>query len=353
MRARFVSLLAALAAAVLAPVPTAAGLVACGGTVTTSITFDANLDCAGDGLIVGADKVTIDLNGFALSGNTTGVGIQVLGFEKVTIENGLIESFEDGIHVGGNAQKVKITDVTVFGCQGDGIDLDDSDAGKVKGCFLNGNLLRGLTIGPGGQGNKIEKTTAVGHSTAGFEVGGSGNVLKKVDAAVNTQGILLLGDGNEVSSCRALRSADHGIEIEGSSNEVAKCDVAGSLAEGILVDGGSGNVLEKNVVTGSRQDGILLTDADGTVVKKNTVSASELDGIAVAADSAGVLVEGNESFGNHTDGIDTESASTTLKKNEVYANGELGIEADGGAIDGGGNEARDNADGGCTGGIEC
>ena len=40
----------------------------CGDTVTQSVTLGAEMTCSNNGLIAGADGITIDLGGFTLSG---------------------------------------------------------------------------------------------------------------------------------------------------------------------------------------------------------------------------------------------------------------------------------------------
>ena len=57
---------------------------ACGQVVHGNITLTANLVCAGDGLIVGGDSTTINLNGYSISGpgdNSSKVGIAVPSFK--------------------------------------------------------------------------------------------------------------------------------------------------------------------------------------------------------------------------------------------------------------------------------
>ena len=44
------------------------GTVACGQVVQGNVTLTANLNCSGDGLIVGDDETTINLNGFGIYG---------------------------------------------------------------------------------------------------------------------------------------------------------------------------------------------------------------------------------------------------------------------------------------------
>src|SRR5438045_8172316 len=85
----------AAVAAVLTPVPaSAAGApLACGTVLTASITLKADLTCAGDALIIGADGITVDLGHHVLRGSTGGVGIGVDNRQNVTVENGRIVGF--------------------------------------------------------------------------------------------------------------------------------------------------------------------------------------------------------------------------------------------------------------------
>ena len=73
-----------LVALVLASLVTGAAQTAqasdlCGVTIVENLTLDHDQTCTGDGLVVGADGITIDLNGHTLAGLGTGVGIEVTG----------------------------------------------------------------------------------------------------------------------------------------------------------------------------------------------------------------------------------------------------------------------------------
>src|SRR5262245_63275897 len=58
-----------------------------------------NLTASGDCLVVQADFVTIDLNGFVITGNGTGVGITDVNVERrgVTVRNGTLTGFSNGV----------------------------------------------------------------------------------------------------------------------------------------------------------------------------------------------------------------------------------------------------------------
>src|SRR4051794_4427866 len=104
---------AGLAAAVLPGTPAWAS-PSCGSTLTTNTTLTADLVCAGDGLIIGADGITLNLGGHTITGTAGGNGINDgFGgsghFNNVTIRNGKGNAFDIGVNLAG------VHDVTVRG----------------------------------------------------------------------------------------------------------------------------------------------------------------------------------------------------------------------------------------------
>lgn len=99
---RFARLLPAILAlaAWLSLIP-AAGYT-CGLTITKDTTLGADLlGCEGDGIIVAADDVTLDLGGHSIIGlrKERTAGIRVQNVKNVTIKNGTIAAFERGIYL--------------------------------------------------------------------------------------------------------------------------------------------------------------------------------------------------------------------------------------------------------------
>jgi hypothetical protein len=93
----------------LAAGPAHAQPLRCGDTVTQDTTLTADLlDCRGDGLVIGADGITLDLGGHAIgqiisASNLEQVAIDnSAGHDDVTIRNGRVEFFyHGGIHLVG------------------------------------------------------------------------------------------------------------------------------------------------------------------------------------------------------------------------------------------------------------
>jgi parallel beta-helix repeat protein len=326
--------------------------VACGDTITTSVVLASDLDCTGAGLIVGADKVTIDLNGFTLrgDGDPGDLGIDDGGgFDRLTIRSGRIEAFEEGVSIGGDAQQASVEDVEVFGCLGDGIDLNDSDGARITGTLLTANGAAGLQIGANATGNRFEKSAAVGNVGPGVEIHGSGNSVLKSELTLNGDGVVVLGGGNTVSGTSAYRNEDDGIEVRGDANEVVRNAAFGNLGEGIEVTDAADAVLERNTASGNGENGIWIDGASaGARLARNATLGNDLQGIQIDPEPTATLLERNTSSGNLLAGFQVYAAGTTLKKNTATANGGRGIAATG-AIDGGGNRASFNPDANCEG----
>ena len=63
------AIVAALAMAGGAQAHSTTGAVSCGATITRDTTLKADLtNCPGDGLVIGADNITLDLNGHTIDG---------------------------------------------------------------------------------------------------------------------------------------------------------------------------------------------------------------------------------------------------------------------------------------------
>jgi hypothetical protein len=117
----------------LGPGTALANHVNCGDTITQSTTLDSDLlNCPGNGVVIGADGITLDLNGHVIDGvafqSQTGVD-NGGGYDGVTIENGAIQEFFNGIAF----QHVANSRVTGVGMRDVffGVRLESSDLNRI------------------------------------------------------------------------------------------------------------------------------------------------------------------------------------------------------------------------------
>ena len=133
------SLLLGTLVLVLSCAPAFAGGASFGDTVTGNVKLTCDLQGAGNGLIVGADNITIDLNGYVLEGDGTGIGIDISNHQKVTIKNGTITNFGECVYAE-LADKLKLKNLTLEtaanSLQWAAVEVHDTAGLTIKDCDI-------------------------------------------------------------------------------------------------------------------------------------------------------------------------------------------------------------------------
>lgn len=116
--------------------------IACGATITIDTTLWKNLKCLSDGLVVSGDGVTLDLDGHKISGSGTGVGVAITGSD-VTLENGSVKGFEQGVRLASLAERSTLADLTANGNQ-TGLTVFAADDATVTDSTFSNNTSFGV-----------------------------------------------------------------------------------------------------------------------------------------------------------------------------------------------------------------
>ncbi|MDQ3728071.1 MAG: right-handed parallel beta-helix repeat-containing protein [Actinomycetota bacterium] len=337
--------------------------VACGDEITADTTLDSDLvDCPSNGIVIGADDITLDLDGHRVDGDGTefaacpadefcDTGLLNDGHDGVTVKDGSVREFGVGVFIG-KARHNRV--------------LRISSTKNVFFGFVIARSARSLIRDSSGSGNPAPEGDGLGlfdshhirilhnsfrHNGLGIHLGDSpDNLIRRNRISRNSDfGILIEADRNRVRRNRCARNAACIIIAPGSGNVIARNRVSGGH-DGIGVEKGRDNVVARNVVDHARGNGIYvglqrppIGGADN-VVRRNLVRGSGDDGFSVNKKDHHSLLRHNVAKGAGDDGFDIESASTKLTGNRAVRNGDLGIEAVRGLIDGGGNAARHNGD---------
>jgi large repetitive protein len=374
-RAAHTVFLLAVLAAILAPGPASAGRahpVRCGDTITRDTRLKNDLvNCPGNGIVIGADNITLDLNGHTVDGDGV-VGCEELytcdfgvdntaGHHGVTIKDGSIRQFATAVVVlGANHNRLRrlSSSHNILG----GVLLIESPGARIEQNSISAN---GLTSDQAGlivfdssdariDGNSVRDNGDIGM----FLIGLSDSQVERNSVSGNPEaGIIVEGNGNAASRNRVSRNGD-AVVVTGDGNSVARNEVRDVLGFpddpgsgfGILIDGGSDNLLEGNDIRDVAGIGIRVTafDPDATgfaqrnTVRDNRVVHIGVDGIRVDTTATGSLLTRNEAMGAGDDGIEVDHASSKLRRNTANRNGDLGIEAVAGVTDLGGNRANGN-----------
>lgn len=154
-----------------------------GGYVLTSNFLGSS---GNDGIVIDADNVTLDLNGFALGGGGAA---------------------GDGIVVSGTHRNIKIHNGSIDGWGGAGIKAIASVNSRFEDLRISNNGGAGISLGNNGW--------AIGHEH-------NGNLI----------GIEVVGDGNRIEA-NHLTDNGRGIAVSGANNIIIKNTAAGSTGVGV------------------------------------------------------------------------------------------------------------------------
>jgi M6 family metalloprotease-like protein len=353
---------------------------ACGEVITADTKLNHDLDCSGDGLVIGADNITLDLNGHTIDGAGTGDGVDNgAGHDGVAVRNGSIKEFNRGVFLDG-ASGNRLEGLTVSDnfigislrapgnnrldrnvVSGSGSD-SDSDGIQLVGSSSNqlvGNKVSEHFIGISilsGANNTLEDNTASDNRLEGISVDTRTQLVDNKALRNRFSGIVLDGDQNRLEDNEASDNGFNGIEVnsfsdrnrlegnEASGNNVNGIDLGGdnhrlllneasdNRGNGIALLGSNNNRLRRNDASGNRFDGILLSLSSSNRLEANTASDNGDYGIELRASSTDNRLEGNEASGNRREGILLSSSnSNRLERNRAADNDDDGILVSGGS----------------------
>jgi nitrous oxidase accessory protein NosD len=336
-------------AALVAAAPAGAGAApapACGQTVTASVRLTADLaGCAGNGLVVGAAGVTIDLGGHTISGTNAkgGEGIAVDGHARVRILNGTIRGFRvNGVALrsspGSLVRRVRVRAIGAGGKEGEP---------PSAGIFVKGS--KGVRVIDNDVSNRVKA-----YQSDGVDVIESPGVLVRGNRLVGNawNGLaFIMSPGGRILDNVFSGNVNQGTEVNASARPlVAGNRATGNGQSGLVVGATSGARVTGNALGGNRQAGVFLFDLRGSLVRGNAARGNRV-GIDLSAGqkgSSGNRVAGNRVAASTGVGIGVASPGNRLTGNVVLGNREGGIDAVAGTLDGGGNRASGN-----TGGPQC
>src|SRR5919106_2965531 len=243
--------------------------VYCGQVLTEDTIVGNDLDnCPGEGLVIAASNIVVDLNGHTIDGpdyliaNATGqeegfpAGIRVSNRTNVIIRNGTVQQFGWGVLLTGGTTHTVVDNVDNFGHALAGVELFDADDGR------------------------------------------SGNTIQNSKIADNELGVLL-GAGTEAALVK--------------NNEIH-----GNLGEQVFIHNSGGNRIENNTMHGIPTDpnldsdgGVLLEGASDNVLVGNTVHDTGDAGINIHMGSHRNRVEGGEYYRNGDAGVIVSDSDRT------------------------------------------
>lgn len=285
----------------------------CGDRISANVILARDLiSCPGDGLVIGADGITVDLHGHTIEGTVTSpdcdrpplarAGIRDAGgFDRITIENGTISRFDAGVDSGSDTAGMSDSRVhgITFANDHGGVEIGGgAGAAATARNRIDGNRLEHVGIG-----------VDICCGQADVENSAHGNTV--VDAQFG--GIAVLDSAGQVTGNTIDGSGDTGIFIAGGSAHllVAGNSVTHTQQAGVDIEPCCGDTpnhptdirLIGNIVTATG-DGVVVFDSNDDEIRGNTVTSSGSFGdpgdfgVGLVIDSGGEEIVAHNMFSN-------------------------------------------------------
>ena len=315
--------------------PPVARTVTCGQVLTQSTRVTNHLvDCPGDGLVIGAPNITVDLDGHTIDGTglELAAGVRNNGFDSVTITDGVVQEFDYGVLLNPGTAFNVVSAMTVQLNLVAGIQLSNADDGTT-GNIVRGNTVAGNDVGimlsNGTQHARVVDNTVSGSAGFGiYLVGGSSNriegnlVTLTSDASINLEGssgntligntvadaadasiLIQLGSNDNLVEANSLTDGEAGVHVLDSSGTTIVDNVATAMSDvGIILENGQDSVIRGNDLRFS-SGGIELSESSGNLIEDNDASEGAGTGISLGGTSLNNVVVNNRANANDAEGI--------------------------------------------------
>ena len=239
-----------------------------------------------NGIVVSANNVTLDLNGFVLEGSATAYGVVIAGNAyNLKIRNGIIRNWGEGVDVRSCSNNV-IEDLQVSHCVFHGMRAGDGSIVRNCDTYANGGI--GIQVG---EASTVDRCIVRENSSAGI-VGTNGcNFTFCVVKQCGSDGIRA-GNGCTVIGCTVRGNSGDGI-VAGYGSQISSC--AGYQNDnGIRISGAAGNVVNCTAY-GNNQFGVSVSD--GGMVQQCSLAANSLGGLY---GTTNCFITGNNAYNNGT-----------------------------------------------------
>jgi parallel beta-helix repeat protein len=302
--------------------------VVCGQTVTHDVSLSHDLlNCPGDGLEVGANHITIDLDGHVIDGvNAAGsVGINDNGHSDVMVKNGSVRDFFDyGVALQSaphsSAQNLAVTRIGAGGVAGD----------ASAGILVQNSPWSTVTA------NTVSNDVSA-YQSDGVDVLSSAHAVVTDNTLARNawDGMFVLGSPDSTIDDNQLNSnVNNGVEINSGSDGVVLMGnhAHKNVGDGIVAGAISQARITGNTLTGNGDTGLFLFDLLNSVVSGNCLTGNGI-GLDLAFGqngSTGITISHNNASDNVV-GIVVDHASHNVVADNV-TNANTGAPGEGGGV---------------------
>ena len=219
-----------LALVVFHPFPFAHASTTCGATITTNTTLTADLlGCTTNGLVIGANNITLDCQGHVISaaGPFDGrAGILSQGIQNLTIRNCIIRNYSYGVHFSQTHHSQLVG--SILDRNYHGVFMENSDSNLLADNRATAGLGIGFLLGP--SRNLIVRNNTADDNSEGLHLFSvSASTLTGNNASRNLGGsgggaggglFMFVSSGNTLYSNEIRNNSPWGLDFLDSNNNV-------------------------------------------------------------------------------------------------------------------------------------
>jgi parallel beta-helix repeat protein len=326
----------------------ASGACTCGDTVVGDVLLTSDLNATGDCLTIEIDGITIDCDGYTLTGQQNGDGVIINGYDNITVENCDITNFTTNIYINNSVGNDIINNNVSFDLVSNygiylskvndtlikdnyvfenyyGIYLTNSSSNTMQDNIILNNSNSGIYLTDSSNDNKIIGGE-IGHNNkpsgssmrGGIRIGySSRNNITGVYLHNNAYNAIVLLtcenntiDGNNIdSNC----GGNAGIYLQDSAdnNVIQNNNITNGTGHGIESYYSDGIQVLNNYISDNTNDGIYIYDANNITIDNNDILSNNNRGIYIGFSTNGIIIDNND-IQDNCEGIYLSSAEATI-----------------------------------------
>ena len=288
----------------------------CGDVLDRSQTMWYNLECPEDGLIIGADDIILDCNGFAIKGDGLGpdTGIFVQSFQNLKIKNCRVENFNFGVYANGDNN---IFENISANYNNEGVYVWRSNNNTFQSITTNYNARQGVEISDS-DNNFLRSIIADSNGYSGIYILNSeNNLFKSITSKNNARYGLYINTGKNLFQNIISNSNFFGFYINGKNN-LFRNITANSNNEGLYLLRSDNNTFESATANSNRYGGVYLSASDKNIFQNITSNFNTYNGLYFSRSDNNVL--SSSTFISNDVGIYATSSNSNNIFNNYFNN---------------------------------
>jgi parallel beta-helix repeat protein len=296
------------------------GIASCGQVVTQDVTLTSDLNCdSGDGLIVGASGITINLNGYSITGPNGGGQEAVNPTGSQGAANPTSADSDDG---NGGQQEEEEEAVNPTSA-----DSDDENGGQQEEAAATEEEepeIRPVTT---------RQNTADYDGSSGILVANADNVAIAGLGEISgfSRGVTFLGSSGGAVTDIQLANNDIGAVVASSEGTEISRNTITNNGIAVVSDGSNGGVTAFNQIVANVEQGILLVGSSDNVVAANNMYGNGGSGIFLDPMSQRNHLDYNTVFGHEAADLNNaDGMPTNVNQNSFGDNNNCGTSLPGG-----------------------